>query len=210
MEFESSCPSNCNRRCDHTFYNDAKEEQTKNQLPNANVQSDIIWKGTAGNPELAIALSQWYGHPRALGISIPKTLVIWASPVTLTLTLTQIAKVIREGDAHITRILGMGMPKTRGCPYHWNSATLETRRKLGRVNSRKDFWDCYWGQEQKLAKSWFAVTWQGGHVGGQYNKHFFWRIFLKMFPEERNTFVLDHQHGRCDSRKTSNSWPART
>ena len=25
-------------------------------------------------------------------------------------------------------------------------ATLETRRELGRVDFRKDFWDCYWGQ----------------------------------------------------------------
>ena len=50
------------------------------------------------------------GHPRVLGIPIPKTLMIWASP--LTLTLTQNAKVILEGDAHITRVLGMGMPKT--------------------------------------------------------------------------------------------------
>ena len=40
------------------------------------------------------------GHPRVLGIPIPKTLVIWVSPVTQ--TLTQIAKIIREGDAHIT------------------------------------------------------------------------------------------------------------
>ena len=23
---------------------------------------------------------------------------------------------------------------------------IETRGKLGRVNVRKDFWDCYWGQ----------------------------------------------------------------
>lgn len=35
-------------------------------------------------------------------------LVIWVSLVTLTFTLTQIAKVIREGDAHITRVLGFG------------------------------------------------------------------------------------------------------
>ena len=55
---------------------------------------------------------------RVLGIPIPKTLVIWVSPVALTLTLTQIAKVISEGDVLITRVLGMGMPKTRGCPYH--------------------------------------------------------------------------------------------
>ena len=40
---------------------------------------------------------------------------------SLTLTLTQIAKVILEGDAHITRVLGMGIPKTRGCPYHCNT-----------------------------------------------------------------------------------------
>ena len=53
---------------------------------------------------------------RVLGIPIPKTLVIWVSPVAL--TLTQIAKVISEGDVLITRVLGMGMPKTRGCPYH--------------------------------------------------------------------------------------------
>ena len=44
-----------------------------------------------------------------------------ASPVTLPLTLTQIAKVIWEGDAHITRVLGMGTPKRRGCPYDCNS-----------------------------------------------------------------------------------------
>ena len=48
-------------------------------------------------------LLEWYEHPRVLGIPIPKTLVMWASPVTPILTLTQIAKVILEaGDAHIT------------------------------------------------------------------------------------------------------------
>ena len=67
---------------------------------------------------LEISLSQWYGHLRVLGIPISKTLVIWASPVTL--TITQIAKVIWEGDAHITRVLDMGMPETREYPYHCN------------------------------------------------------------------------------------------
>ena len=28
-------------------------------------------------------------------------------------------------------------------------ATLDTRRRLGQVNFRKDFWDCYWGQEKR-------------------------------------------------------------
>ena len=68
-----------------------------------------------------IPLSQWYGLPPVVGILIPKALVIWASPATLTLTLTQIAKVIWEGDTHITRVLGMGMLKTRGYPYHCNT-----------------------------------------------------------------------------------------
>ena len=74
-----------------------------------------------------VPMSKWYGHPRVLGIPIPKTLVIWASPVTL--TLTQIAKVIWEGDVHITRVLGMGMPKTRGCPYHFDTGLLPQKGK---------------------------------------------------------------------------------
>ena len=76
-------------------------------------------------------MSKWYGHPRVLGIPIPKTLVIWAFPVTLILTLTQtqIAKVIWEGDVHITRVLGMGMPKTRGCPYHCDTGLLPQKGK---------------------------------------------------------------------------------
>ena len=64
--------------------------------------------GSGGDP-----LSLWYGHPSVLGILIPKTLVIQASPLTLTQTLTHIATVIcwmwclyhwffGNGDAHIT------------------------------------------------------------------------------------------------------------
>ena len=56
------------------------------------------------------ALPQWYGHHRVLGIPTPETLVIWASPVTQILSLTQIAKVIWEGDDHISMFLGMAMP----------------------------------------------------------------------------------------------------
>ena len=51
-------------------------------------------------------LSEWRRYHGDMGIPIPKTLVIWASPVILTL----IAKVIWEGDAHITSVLEMGMP----------------------------------------------------------------------------------------------------
>ena len=33
---------------------------------------------------------------------------------------------------------------------------LETRRKLGRVNFRKDFWDCYQGQRKE---NWPIADW---------------------------------------------------
>ena len=69
---------------------------------------------------------QWHGHPRVLGLSIPKTLVIGASPSHITLAIW----VRVTGDAHITRCLRMGMPKTRGCPYHCD---------IGFVNKRSGY-----------------------------------------------------------------------
>ena len=59
---------------------------------------------------------QWYGHLRVLGIPIPKTPVIWASPSHI--TLANWVRVRVTEDAHITRVLGMGMPKAWGCSYH--------------------------------------------------------------------------------------------
>ena len=54
------------------------------------------------NPLLACVSGGFFreGCNSDMGSPIPKNLVIWVSPVTL--TLTQIAKVIWEGDAHIT------------------------------------------------------------------------------------------------------------
>ena len=49
-----------------------------------------------------------------MGIPIPKTIVIWASPSHSTL----VVRVRVTGDAHIIRVLGKGMLKTQGCPYH--------------------------------------------------------------------------------------------
>ena len=53
---------------------------------------------------------------------------MWASPVTQ--TQTRIAKVMWEGDAHITRVLGMGMPKRWGRPYHCNIA-IRSEKETG-------------------------------------------------------------------------------
>ena len=59
---------------------------------------------TSANGVTVIWASPRFGYPHS------QTLVIWISPVALTLTLTQIAKVISEGDVLITRVLGLWMP----------------------------------------------------------------------------------------------------
>ena len=60
--------------------------------------------GKFGSWKEGEGVSQWYWHPCVLSIPIPNTLVIWASPVTLTLT----TKVLLEGNAHITVTGGGG------------------------------------------------------------------------------------------------------
>ena len=47
-------------------------------------------------------MSQWYGHPHVLNVPINKTVVIRVFPVTLILTLTQIAEIIWKGHAYIS------------------------------------------------------------------------------------------------------------
>ena len=75
-------------------------------LRNARHSLMNIGRYTCCSPSITMALSQRYGHSPVLGISIPKTLVMWASPCHIT-----VAIWIRvTGDAHITRVLGMGMP----------------------------------------------------------------------------------------------------
>ena len=74
------------------------------------------------------------GVPAVWASPFPKPLVIWTSPVTL--TLSQIAKLIKEGDAHISRALRMEIPKTRGCPYHCNTGS-------GKVFPSSGIWTKY-------------------------------------------------------------------
>ena len=59
----------------------------------------------------------WYGHPRVLGVSIPKPLVIWVSPSHITLAVW----VRVTGDAPITRVLGTGVPI---CISPWQHAKI--------------------------------------------------------------------------------------
>lgn len=45
--------------------------------------------------------------------------------------------------------------------------------------------------ERNARYSWFATTWQGGHVGGQYNTILFRRICMKIeFSSQRRETVL--------------------
>ena len=50
-----------------------------------------------------------------MGIPIPKTLVIRTSPsdITLAIWVRVRVRVSATGDTHITRVFGMGIPKTR-------------------------------------------------------------------------------------------------
>ena len=91
------------------------------------LEATLVFLCVQTNPK-RFSLSQWYRLSRVSGIPIPKTLPIWASPVTLTLTQLAISNMRR--DAHFTRVLAMRMPKTRGCPYHCNIATPETIRGM--------------------------------------------------------------------------------
>ena len=61
------------------------------------------------------------------------------------------------GDAHIIMFLGMGMAKTRECPYHCNIASLEARNP-DRVSFRKDFWDRDWGRAVHLLANLFSLS----------------------------------------------------
>ena len=60
-----------------------------------------------------------------MGISIPKPLVKWTFPSLITLAIWVRVRVKVTVDAHITGVLRMGMPKTRGCSYHCDTATSE-------------------------------------------------------------------------------------
>ena len=53
-----------------------------------------------------------------MAILIPKTPAIWTFPFHITLAILIRVRVRVTGDANITRVLGMRMPKTRKYPYH--------------------------------------------------------------------------------------------
>ena len=53
---------------------------------------------------------QCYGHLHVLGIPIPQTLVMWLFPSHITVAVWVRVRFRVTGDAHITRVLGMGMP----------------------------------------------------------------------------------------------------
>ena len=73
-------------------------------------------------------VSQWYEHPRVLGILIPKPLVIWVIP----LTLTQIAKVVWEGDAYIASVFnGNGDAQNAGMPISLSQRGYSTDFTMG-------------------------------------------------------------------------------
>ena len=65
------------------------------------------------------------GIPTFWASPFPKTLVIWASPSHNNLAIWVRVRV--TGDAHITRLFEMGMPKRRECPYNCERGLFVSR-----------------------------------------------------------------------------------
>ena len=61
-------------------------------------------------PPVSFSRSRCYSD---IGIAIPKTILIWASPSHITLAIWVRVRIWVTGDAHITGVSGVGMPKTR-------------------------------------------------------------------------------------------------
>ena len=79
-----------------------------------------------------VAVLQWHGHPRGMGIPIPKTLVIiW--------------------------FLGIGMPKPRVSPYHCdNRRETRVKRRLGTRQSNPSFDN---RSQEEFSRRYFALEW---------------------------------------------------
>ena len=54
---------------------------------------------------------------------------LWVSPSHIILAIWLRVRVRVIGYAHITRVLDMGMPKTRGCPHHSDTDTILRNEK---------------------------------------------------------------------------------
>ena len=74
----------------------------------------MLWTWEIQGAVTVMWVSPRFGHPHSKN---PSDIGIPCNPNP-----PQIANVMWEGDAHITRVLEMRMPKTWGCPYHCNSA----------------------------------------------------------------------------------------
>ena len=60
--------------------------------------------------------------------------------------LESLSRQMEEGQGDRERLVEQ-LENLRG-QVRESFATLVTRRKLGRVNFRKDVWDCFWGQRK--------------------------------------------------------------
>ena len=76
-------------------------------------------------PPVLFSRSRCYSD---IGIPIPKTIVIWASPSHINLAIWVRVRV--TGDAHITRVSGVGMPIWHA--YHCGSAFSISQTRLSR------------------------------------------------------------------------------
>jgi len=60
-----------------------------------------------------------------------------------------------------------------------------------------------------LSNSWFATTWQDGHVEGQYNRIFSWRIYMKIEPsyQRREMLLFLTSNMAAVTSRANQQWP---
>ena len=81
--------------------------------------------------------------------------------------------------------------------YIQRSFLIRNWTTLGKIQDGGQDGDHFWWRHSPMAAppprkySWFVTTWQGGHVGGQYNRIFSRRIYMKTeFSSQRREILL--------------------
>ena len=89
-------------------------------------------------PRFVEEVFQWYGHghPHSQNPSD----IIWASTSHITLAIWIKVRFRVTGDAHITRLFEMGMPKRRGCTYHCERGLFVSQARESRQESARGAW----------------------------------------------------------------------
>ena len=128
------------------------------------------------------------GIPAFWASPFPKTLEIWTSPSHITLAFWIRVRV--TGDACITRVLGMRMPKMWGCPYHClNAAFMYDRgtevQQFRILVMSGIHCQCPWQNKfEQICPEWSPIIAEVWDVSGKYKCSRFSRCVPDFIPDK--------------------------